>query len=224
MSEYIVYDTSPNANYNTSTSSGYKTSDPWDHLPPDEWVQKQVEYCITNSNIAGESLIPVLQEFNRPLVGCEVGVCLGVTSEAFLKNLPIEKLYAVDPYPAYLDWNGDVVGANFSEERQAMMKATAYKQLSPYGEKVDFVYKHSTDFAKEINDEHLDFIFIDGDHSYEGCLNDLKAWWPKVKSGGLFAGHDLYFVGVHQALQEFFGDRFNDLKKGTRDVWYIYKD
>jgi predicted O-methyltransferase YrrM len=223
MSEYIIYDTAPNASYNTPTSSGYKTSDPWDHLPPDEWVQKQVEYCITNSNIAGESLIPVLKELNGPLVSCEVGVCLGVTSRAFLENLPIIKHYAVDPYPAYLDWNGDVVGANFSEERQKLMKETAYKHLSDFKENIDFVYRPSTEFAKELNDEHLDFIFIDGDHSYEGCLEDLKSWWPKVKKGGVFAGHDLYFEGVNRALREFFGDQYNNLLKGTRDVWYVYK-
>lgn len=227
MSEYLIYDSSVNANYNINrqkSSGGYRTSDPWDHLPPEEWVAKQVEYCITNNNVAGECLIPVLQQFDRPLVGCEVGVCLGVTSVAFLKNVQIEKYYAVDPYPAYLDWNGDIVGANFSEERQKLMKETAFNHLAPYKDKIQFEYKSSTEFAPEVEDESLDFIFIDGDHSYEGCMNDFNAWWPKIKKGGLFAGHDYGFAGVNQALREYFGPKFKDLHLGTKEVWYCYKD
>jgi predicted O-methyltransferase YrrM len=39
-------------------------------------------------------------------------------------------------------------------------------------------------------DESIDLAFIDGDHSYEGCLADLKAVWPKVKKGGVVLIHD----------------------------------
>jgi predicted O-methyltransferase YrrM len=36
----------------------------------------------------------------------------------------------------------------------------------------------------------IDLAFIDGDHSYEGCLDDLRAVWPKMKSGGVILIHD----------------------------------
>ncbi len=36
----------------------------------------------------------------------------------------------------------------------------------------------------------IDFIFIDGDHSYEACLADIVAWAPYVKRGGVIAFHD----------------------------------
>ena len=35
----------------------------------------------------------------------------------------------------------------------------------------------------------LDCVYVDGDHSYEGCAGDLDAWWPTLRSGGIMAGH-----------------------------------
>lgn len=55
------------------------------------------------------------------------------------------------------------------------------------------------------DNETVDFVFIDADHSYEGVMRDIKAWWPKVKSGGTFAGHDYEkgWPGVVKAVNEF---------------------
>ncbi len=63
------------------------------------------------------------------------------------------------------------------------------------------------DIVWAFDERVCDFVFIDGDHSYEGCLADLRAWWPKVKVGGRIAGHDHThdFPGVIRAVSEFFG-------------------
>ena len=50
----------------------------------------------------------------------------------------------------------------------------------------------------------LDLLFIDGDHSYEGCSGDLKAWLSFLKPGGWIAFHDSSEVGVAAAIEEFF--------------------
>ncbi len=39
----------------------------------------------------------------------------------------------------------------------------------------------------------IDVLFIDGDHSYDGCTNDLENWFPKVVNGGHILLHDCYF-------------------------------
>jgi len=49
---------------------------------------------------------------------------------------------------------------------------------------------YSFDLVKEFPDEFFDFIFIDADHTYEGISRDLVDWYPKVKIGGVFCGHD----------------------------------
>lgn len=50
----------------------------------------------------------------------------------------------------------------------------------------------------------IDFIFIDGDHSYEACKADIAAWAPFVKPGGVIAFHDFgsRATGVTQAIFE----------------------
>jgi hypothetical protein len=39
-------------------------------------------------------------------------------------------------------------------------------------------------------DNSLDFVYIDANHTYEGVKEDIKYWYPKVKPGGLLLGHD----------------------------------
>lgn len=50
----------------------------------------------------------------------------------------------------------------------------------------------SVQAASEFADRSLSFVYIDGDHSYEGCRRDILAWAPKVMRGGVIAGHDYY--------------------------------
>lgn len=58
----------------------------------------------------------------------------------------------------------------------------------------------------------VDFCFIDGDHSYASVMDDLAAWWPKIKPGGSLAGHDYrqtapWLIDVTRAVHDFFGVR-----------------
>lgn len=68
--------------------------------------------------------------------------------------------------------------------------------------------KASVEAAEEFQDESLDLVFLDGDHSYEGVDADIKAWWPKVKQGGILGGHDFGDIavpGVTVAVRKWFG-------------------
>lgn len=48
----------------------------------------------------------------------------------------------------------------------------------------------SPEVTKMYKEKSLDFVFIDGSHRYEDVVNDIKAWMPKIKKGGILAGHD----------------------------------
>jgi hypothetical protein len=64
------------------------------------------------------------------------------------------------------------------------------------------------------DDKTIDVAFIDGDHSYEGCLADLVAIWPKMVDGGIILVHDTQIDGVKRAVQKFADD--HDLMSGIK--------
>lgn len=57
-------------------------------------------------------------------------------------------------------------------------------------------------------DKSLDFVFIDGSHKYEDVVEDIKAWLPKIKKGGILAGHDyIDFDDVRRAVHDVLGEQ-----------------
>lgn len=63
----------------------------------------------------------------------------------------------------------------------------------------------------------FDFVFIDGDHSYQGCCADIQAYYPLLKAGGLLAGHDYHWDSVRQAVADRLGNHTIDL--GPSSIW-----
>jgi predicted O-methyltransferase YrrM len=60
----------------------------------------------------------------------------------------------------------------------------------------------SVDASKLYADNSIDFIMIDGDHSYEGVYNDITNFLPKMRSGGLMTGDDAYSPQIIKAVQD----------------------
>ena len=217
MSDIIKFNTETGVYTQPPTQT---SEDPWHHLPADEWVQKQVDWA-NQSEPSGLGLVEPISKLQGDLVGVEIGVCLGYTTEAFLTEIPnIKKIYAVDNYPSFIDWNG----GDINEERQSIMKSRAFEKLSVFGDKVQFSYDSSVEFAKTIKDESLDFVFIDGDHSEEVSYADFCMYYPLVKSGGIFAGHDIVLTSVKNSLKNFLGDKFDKVVIVSNNAWYLIKE
>lgn len=212
--ENFIIDTNQVLNRNPSSNS-----DPYHNLPADAWVQKQIEYGNTASP-SGEGLIEPINKLKGKLVGVEIGVCLANTTEAFVKGIKnLKKLYAIDNYPIFVDLGGE----NLNEERQDLMKKAAKEKLIPYKDKVEFLHVTSDEFVKTLKDESLDFVFIDGDHSFEGALKDFQNYYPKIKKGGIFAGHDIQLDSVRNALTYFLKEKSNSVNSVSNSAWYIIK-
>ncbi len=79
------------------------------------------------------------------------------------------------------------------------------------GENVELLTGDSIEVYKDIVriGFEYDFIFIDGDHTYEGCLKDLNTWFPSLEPGGIIAIHDTYMNPVYEAIMQFL--RHNDM-------------
>jgi predicted O-methyltransferase YrrM len=60
--------------------------------------------------------------------------------------------------------------------------------------------------AMTFDNESIDLVFVDADHEYEAVKADIAAWWPKVKHGGVLAGHDYDpgWPGVERAIRACF--------------------
>jgi hypothetical protein len=56
-------------------------------------------------------------------------------------------------------------------------------------------------------DDSVHFAFIDAAHDYESVLRDIRAWLPKIRKGGILAGHDLPHGPVRQAVEHVFGTK-----------------
>lgn len=79
------------------------------------------------------------------------------------------------------------------------------KNIEPVRHIINPIRTTSLKASELYEDESLDFVFIDASHRYEDVLDDLNAWFPKVKKGGILAGHDYpSWEGVVRAVNEFF--------------------
>lgn len=152
-----------------------------------------------NHYISAIGLIPLIQRHGSHLKGLEIGVCRGENIVRFLEDCPnIAHIDAIDPFTAYDDPNGGM-----TQEMMDNFHALAQKNFSDHPSRVTLHRMSSVEFAKQFPDASYDYIFIDGDHSYDAVISDLRAWFPKIKNGGIFSGHDVLVKDVQRALAEF---------------------
>lgn len=150
------------------------------------------------------------------LVGVEIGVSLGSHADGLLKTYPQLELYLVDPYLDYNDREGLIMDMEKTGEE-------AHKLLDIYGNRAKWIKKLSTDAALDFEDESVDFVYIDGCHLMAEVEKDLRVWYPKVKKGGIFAGHDYGLPEVQHKVNQFLAN--NNLKLlGGEDDWWLKKE
>lgn len=132
------------------------------------------------------------------LVGAEIGFGFGINAENLLKELHIKKLYCIDPFIAEKYWQGNRQISTYSDKTKSRL--SKLKQ----DPRVKFIPCFSSK-ATEYIIEPLDFVYIDGNHTYTYVLNDLKKYYPLVKNLGYIGGHDYIFgqQGVIAAVQDF---------------------
>jgi Methyltransferase domain len=120
--------------------------------------------------------------------GAEVGVQTGVFSEYALKKWKTCKMYAlIDVWAHQANYKD---GANVNDKRQQELFERTQSRLEPFKDKTKYYRMLSTEAAKLIPDNSLDFVYLDARHDYCGVKEDLEAYWPKVRPGGIFSGHD----------------------------------
>lgn len=118
--------------------------------------------------------------------GAEIGVWRGEHAAALLERNPALELLLVDPYTPQPGYQERKNHPAYLARAERMAK----ERLAPFGAAAIFVRAPSVEAAAAVDDQSLDFAFIDADHSYRATLEDLHTWAPKVRRGGLLCGHD----------------------------------
>jgi predicted O-methyltransferase YrrM len=122
-----------------------------------------------------------------PTVAVEIGSKAGHWAVRFLENVPLGKLWCVDPWMVSRDLDlPEMVGATEKAYKRWQMN------MSPWlGDRVEAIRAKSWEAIKEFpSDIEIDLLWLDGDHRTKAVKKDLRDWVPRVKEGGLVAGHD----------------------------------
>jgi predicted O-methyltransferase YrrM len=134
-----------------------------------------------------------LIETNNYTTMAEVGVRDGRTTFYLLDNCPNLTIYGVDLSNAGY-YNNEV--------------------KAKYGDRLVPIQGNSHLVADGV--PNVDLVFIDADHSYNGCRGDIIAYRSKVNTDGILAGHDIDYPGVNRAVKEL----VNKYEVGPNNVWF----
>ena len=119
-------------------------------------------------------------------MGIEIGSYKGLYSKYLLDNWK-GYLYMVDvwkklPDSEYVDMS--------NQENPKEIILDVFDNLSGYEDRTTLIRAESNAASYLFKDEYFDFIYIDANHKYSYVMRDIKIWYPKLKPGGVLAGHD----------------------------------
>lgn len=118
---------------------------------------------------------------------CEIGVKEGAHFNSLLTASFIKKAVAIDI------WAETGVRSQNDDSYEQIRLDDLFKTmkvLESRNNKVQVIKDFSPGVASKFEDESFDFVYIDADHTESAVYTDLCAWWPKVRAGGVLAGHD----------------------------------
>lgn len=129
-------------------------------------------------------------------VTAEIGVAEGQFSNHIIRNWKPSKHYMVDLWESRAEFFGD---AGFKQEWHNK-NYQKVKKISEQFKQCEILRGPSIGMHQYVGDESLDFFHLDACHSFDCVINDLNAWVPKLKFGGIASGHD--FLNPEYGVKE----------------------
>lgn len=141
----------------------------------------------------------------------EIGVWNGKVSKYLLKICKLDEIICVDNYST----------SNCMGSRREVTKARNKAIKLKNDNRVTFLEVTSKEAEQRVKDNSIDIIFIDAEHSYNSVRGDIELWYPKVREGGILAGHDYHinWFGVIKAVNE----KFKSINIESDKVWWVKK-
>ena len=175
---------------------------------------------LTNNQFSGRAdiLCKLIKEKNYKNI-VELGVGRGKTTQKLLDKCPNIHLTGIDEWKKRPQTN--VEGSETYEDWDFNgLKKNAESIKNKYPNRLTLINKSTNEASMEFSTGSIDLIFIDADHTYEGVINDINNWLPKVKEGGIIAGHDINWNSVKRAVSE----SFDDYNIESDNVWWTEVD
>ena len=145
---------------------------------------------------------------NKEYKMIEIGSYMGESTMMFASSNLFKEIYTIEPFK-----NVDGKIEEFNQKNDYNWD-TIYNEFQTNTRFFDNIILHkdfSYNVADKFEDKSMDFIYIDGDHSYEAVKRDLEMYLPKLKDNGVIGGHDynkknkLYIKNTIRAIDEIVG-------------------
>lgn len=134
------------------------------------------------------SLLEICEKEFSDGVAVEIGVAGGHFSRQILATWKsISALVLVDAWQHFEEGYSDACNLSQSVQDERYQRVCLDFNSD---QRVSVVRKLSVEAAKFYLPETFQFIYLDANHSTAAVRQDLEAWWPKLRPGGIFAGHD----------------------------------
>jgi len=134
----------------------------------------------------------------------EIGVFKGALTKFIMDNCQdISSYYAIDPwrYSKSSDAKMNNYYAQLDNSQWDQAAIDVYQIMQEYPDRLSVIRLLSIDAMSLFPNEFFDCVFIDADHSYEGALQDILIWSPKVKKRKLICGDDIDRMSVRNAVR-----------------------
>ena len=157
-----------------------------------------------------QDLADLMNQLGGFTKGAEIGVQYGKHAEKLYHTIANLQLIGIDPWTKYSNW---------TQEKMDQRYELTLQRLKPYPN-IKIIRKTSMNAVKDILNKSLDFVYIDGFHDFDWVMSDLIFWVPKVRSGGIIAGHDyypFYRAGIMTAVDAY-------VKGHNINKWYVTRE
>ena len=164
-----------------------------------------------------ESAKSILGDKNLKII--EIGSYCGSGTLILNNYFPNSQICCIDIWEKYIE-----KGSTYDLDRQEMELKEAEKIFDERIENFSNINKikmFSDKYVNEIDDESLDLVYIDGNHDYEHVIEDITNWFPKVKPGAIFGGHDYSWQTVRNAIADTIGE--TPYQTFIDSSWYFVK-
>lgn len=139
----------------------------------------------------------LLQMIPKNSVCAEIGVWKGEFSEQIIKVVKPQNLHLIDPWKYIASYSNRWYGGTIAQNQKDMDKIHEKVGSKFKKEKCVVIHRCGSEKAvRKFKDEYFDFVYIDGDHSYEFVKKDLEDYLPKVKKNGYIIADDYSFWKV----------------------------